>query len=228
MKNKRYNQFGLFAIIVIVLGVFIIAGLEWRKNSVKASEAAGDCYENIIAITFDDGPGYKTTSNLLDGLAERNVKATFFLIGSKVEQNKEIVERMHNEGHLIGNHTYSHVDLACVGNSSALQEIQKTNELIKSITGEDVKYIRPPFGKYNNSLIYDVNMTPVLWSIDPDDWKTTDVSYVVDLVVNHASCGDIILMHDIYDSSVTAALEIIDRLQDKGFVFVTVDQLLLD
>lgn len=228
MKNKRYNQFGLFAIIVIVLGVFIIAGLEWRKNSVKASEAAGDCYENIIAITFDDGPGYKTTSNLLDGLAERNVKATFFLIGSKVEQNKEIVERMHNEGHLIGNHTYSHVDLACVGNSSALQEIQKTNELIKSITGEDVKYIRPPFGKYNNRLIYDVNMTPVLWSIDPDDWKTTDVSYVVDLVVNHASCGDIILMHDIYDSSVAAALEIIDRLQDKGFVFVTVDQLLLD
>lgn len=228
MKNKIYSQFIAASIIILLIGASVIAGIKWEKGSVEASEAAGDCYENIIAITFDDGPGYKTTAKLLDGLAERNVKATFFLIGNKVEQNKEIVERMYNEGHLIGNHTYSHVDLACVGNSSALQEIQKTNELIKSITGEDVKYIRPPFGKYNDRLIYNVNMTPVLWSVDPDDWKTTDVSHVVELVVNNAGCGDIILLHDIYDSSVTAALEIIDRLQAKGFVFVTVDQLLLD
>lgn len=228
MKNRICNQFTVFTIIALVFGIFFIAGIEWKKNSDKASGAAGDCYENIIAITFDDGPGYKTTEKLLDGLAERNVKATFFLIGNKVEQNKEIVQRMHKEGHLIGNHTYSHVDLACVGNNSALEEIQKTNELIKSITGEDVKYIRPPFGKYNNRLIFDVNMTAVLWSIDPDDWKTTDVSQVVNLVVSNAGCGDIILLHDIYDSSVEAALEIIDRLQDKGFVFVTVDQILLD
>lgn len=228
MGNRIYNRFTVFTIIVLVLGIFLIAGVGWKRNSNKASEAAGDCYENIIAITFDDGPGYRTTAKLLDGLAERNVKATFFLIGNKVEENKEIVRRMYNEGHLIGNHTYSHVDLACVSNNSALEEIKKTNELIKSITGEDVKYIRPPFGKYNNRLIFNVNMTAVLWSIDPDDWKTTDVSQVVNLVVNNAGCGDIILLHDIYDSSVEAALEIIDRLQDKGFIFVTVDQILLD
>lgn len=228
MKNKFSNQFIVFAIIILVLDMIAAAGILYGKSSVKESAVSGECYENIIAITFDDGPGYKTTAKLLDGLAERNVKATFFLIGNKIEQNTDIVRRMHDEGHLIGNHTYSHVDLASVGNNSALQEIQKTNELIKNITGEDAKYIRPPFGKYNNSLIYDVNMTPVLWSIDPDDWKTTDVSHIVDLVVNNAGCGDIILLHDIYDSSVEAALEIIDRLQDKGFVFVTVDQLLLD
>ncbi len=228
MKNKLYNRFTVFAVIILALGLLAAAGILCGNDSAKESAALGDCYENIIAITFDDGPGYATTAKLLDGLAERNVKATFFLIGSKVEKNKEIVERMHNEGHLIGNHTYSHVDLACVGSNSALKEIQKTNEVIKSITGEDVKYIRPPFGKYNNRLIYDVNMTPVLWSIDTDDWKTTDVAQVVNSVVNNAGCGDIILLHDIYDSSVEAALEIIDRLQDKGFVFVTVDQLLLD
>ena len=228
MKSKLYNRSTALMVIIVLLNVSAVVGIIFGKNDGKGAYASGDCYENIIAITFDDGPGYSTTVKLLDGLAERNVKATFFLIGNKIENNREIVERMHREGHLIGNHTYSHVDLACIGNASALQEIQKTNELIRGITGEDVKYIRPPFGKYNTKLIYNVNMTPVLWSIDPDDWKTTDVSHVVNEVVSHAGCGDIILLHDIYDSSVVAALEIIDQLQDKGFVFVTVDQLLLD
>ena len=102
------------------------------------------------------------------------------------------------------------------------------DEIIKSITGEDVKYIRPPYGAYSDKLLSHVNMTPVLWSIDPDDWATTDTAYVVKSVVYKVKNGDIILLHDIYDSSVEAALEIIDRLSSKGFVFVTVDQLMLD
>jgi len=114
-------------------------------------------------------------------------------------------------------------------NESDLEIIQnKTNEIIKSITGEDVKYIRPPYGAYSDKLLSHVNMTPVLWSIDPDDWATTDTAYVVKSVVYKVKNGDIILLHDIYDSSVEAALEIIDRLSSKGFVFVTVDQLMLD
>ena len=180
-----------------------------------------------VYLTFDDGPG-EYTQQLLDTLAKYNVKATFFLVGENAESNEKVVKRMYEEGHLIGNHTYSHIKLDECNISSAVGEINKTNEIIKSITGEDVKYIRPPYGAYSDKLLSHVNMTPVLWSIDPDDWATTDTAYVVKNVVYKVKNGDIILLHDIYDSSVEAALEIIDRLSSKGFVFVTVDQLMLD
>lgn len=218
----------------MAIGTFIIIGFLTKTDNVnefKKTDASGGndyMYDRIVAITFDDGPCSRTTNRLLDGLKERNVKATFFLVGENAESNEKVVKRMYEEGHLIGNHTYSHIKLDECNISSAVGEINKTNEIIKSITGEDVKYIRPPYGAYSDKLLSHVNMTPVLWSIDPDDWATTDTAYVVKSVVYKVKNGDIILLHDIYDSSVEAALEIIDRLSSKGFVFVTVDQLMLD
>lgn len=135
---------------------------------------------------------------------------------------------MYVEGHLIGNHTFTHVQLSKVDGKQALEEIVKTNTLIEEITGEPVRYIRPPYGSYSNSLLMQINMTPVLWSVDPEDWNTDNTGQVVKSVVANVKCGDIILLHDIYDSSVAAALEIVDELKAKGFIFVTVDQLLLD
>jgi peptidoglycan/xylan/chitin deacetylase (PgdA/CDA1 family) len=194
----------------------------------QETAVSADCYENIIAITFDDGPRESTTTVLLDGLKERGVKATFFLVGEKAEENTEVVRRMYEEGHLIGNHTYSHVQLCTVSDSESYEEVVKTNEIIEQITGERVQYIRPPYGSYSNKLLMRINMTPVMWSIDPEDWNTKDVSKIVKSVVENVKGGDIILLHDIYDTSVAAALEIIDELKAKGYVFVTVDQLLLD
>lgn len=205
-----------------------------RKASDVVSDAAydsyGKCdlYENIIALTFDDGPHIPTTEKLLDGLKERNVKATFFLVGNNIAGRENIVKRMAEEGHLIGNHTYSHIDLQSVGRKMVISEIVKTNRLICDITGEMPYYVRLPYGRSSEKLMEQVNMTPVLWSVDPDDWATSDVERVVNHVVSHTNGRDIILMHDIYETSVVAALEIIDRLQDKGFIFVTVDELLLD
>ena len=187
-----------------------------------------DTQKKQIALTFDTAWGNEDIPQILKILKQENVKATFFLVGENAESNEKVVKRMYEEGHLIGNHTYSHIKLDECNISSAVGEINKTNEIIKSITGEDVKYIRPPYGAYSDKLLSHVNMTPVLWSIDPDDWATTDTAYVVKSVVYKVKNGDIILLHDIYDSSVEAALEIIDRLSSKGFVFVTVDQLMLD
>lgn len=185
-------------------------------------------YENVIAITFDDGPRRRTTTKLLDGLKERDVKATFFIMGKSIEGNEDIIQRMYDEGHLIGNHTFDHVELTKLSDTKAVEEIEKTNSAISSITGYKPEYIRPPFGKISNKVEEAINMQCVMWSIDPVDWNTSNCSKVVNHVVNNAKNGDIILMHDIYDSSVTAALEIIDRLKAKGYVFVTVDQLLID
>ena len=222
-KKRIIVRLIILFFLIMAIGAFIIIGFLTKTdnvNELKKTDASGGndyMYDRIVAITFDDGPCSRTTNRLLDGLKERNVKATFFLVGENAESNEKVVKRMYEEGHLIGNHTYSHIKLDECNISSAVGEINKTNEIIKSITGEDV-----------NKLLSHVNMTPVLWSIDPDDWATTDTAYVVKSVVYKVKNGDIILLHDIYDSSVEAALEIIDRLSSKGFVFVTVDQLMLD
>lgn len=181
-----------------------------------------------IAITFDDGPSNSCTPALLDGLKERGVKATFFLIGQNAEKNPELVKRLDAEGHLIGNHTYHHVEITKVSNEEAYEEITKTNEVIYSITGKNTEYMRPPFGLWQRELELDLEILPVMWTIDPLDWTTENVDEIVNKVVTEAEENDIILMHDCYKSSVEAALRIIDLLKEKGFEFVTVDELIMN
>ena len=185
-------------------------------------------YEKTVAVTFDDGPDRITTMKLLDGLKQRGIRASFFVIGENIEGNEDIIERMHNEGHIIGNHTYSHVELSKLSEGAAINEVQKTNDIIEDITGEPVKYIRPPCGSWDDRMLYDIDLTPVFWSVDPMDWCTGSSSLVVSRVMSSVSDGDIILFHDIYDSSVTAALEVIDRLSAQGYRFVTIDDILIE
>lgn len=202
-----------------------------KQDMGKTAEQESDVMEKPkIALTFDDGPSAVYTPILLDGLKERGVHATFFLIGKNVEQgeNAQIVKRMYEEGHLIGNHTYNHVEITRVSNETAYQEIKKTNELIESITGKTVEYMRPPFGLWQKELEQQIHVLPVLWTIDPLDWATENVDEIVNKVVTEAGENDIILLHDCYDSSVKAAFRIIDLLQAEGFEFVTVDELMVN
>lgn len=179
-----------------------------------------------IALTFDDGPG-PYTERLLDGLKERGVKASFFLIGRFVKEYPEAVKRMEEEGHLIGNHTYSHVKLKGLSPEETRREIQKTDEAVYEITGKHVAYLRPPFGEWEEDLELTYPVLPVMWTVDPLDWTTENVEEIVDRVVTQAGENDMILLHDCYDSSVEAALRIVDRLLAEGFDFVRVDELLI-
>ena len=179
-----------------------------------------------IAITFDDGPSVCTPA-LLDGLKERGVKATFFLVGENVETYPDIVKRIYEEGHLIGNHTYHHVQLTKIKEEEALKELEETNRLIEKITGNPVEYVRPPFGEFPKGLSAKISMIPVMWTVDPLDWSVKDTEKIVSKVVTQAKENDMILLHDCYGTSVEAALQIIDRLKEKGFEFVTADRLLL-
>ena len=179
-----------------------------------------------IALTFDDGPG-PYTERLLDGLKERGVKASFFLIGRSVKEYPEAVKRMEEEGHLIGNHTYSHVKLKGLSPEETRREIQKTDEAVYEITGKHVAYLRPPFGEWEEDLELTYPVLPVMWTVDPLDWTTENVEEIVDRVVTQAGENDMILLHDCYDSSVEAALRIVDQLLAEGFDFVRVDELLI-
>lgn len=181
-----------------------------------------------IAITFDDGPSEKYTPQLLDGLKQRKVKASFFVIGKMAEANPKLIQREKEEGHLIGNHTYNHVDISKMSDEAAVSEIQKTNRAIEKVTKENVEYLRAPFGNWKKNLVGRMNVFPVAWSVDPLDWTTENSDEIVNKVVTEVKENDIILLHDCYQSSVDAALRIIDILQKEGYEFVTVDKLILE
>ena len=179
-----------------------------------------------VALTFDDGPNARYTPLLLEGLRKRNIHATFFLLGENILKNKELLLRMQKDGHLIGCHTWSHVQLDKISPSSANREILKTNSLIYHITGTYPTCLRPPYGAWKKDLELPVTMLPVFWDVDTLDWQSQNPENILDIVRKNVQDGSIILMHDSYDSSVRAALAITDELTEKGYDFVTADQLL--
>lgn len=225
-----------YACLLVIGG--LLTWLKYDYNTVKMEDVREACgYVSAsatpveapkIALTFDDGPSAVWTPALLDGLKERGVKTTFFLIGENADKNPEIVKRMAEEGHLIGNHTYHHVELIKVSENEARLELADTSAVIVRITGKEPEYMRPPFGTWQRKLEQDIQMLPVLWTIDPLDWTTENQDEIVNKVVTEAEENDIILLHDCYKSSVEAGLRIVDILQEEGFVFVTVDELLLN
>lgn len=181
-----------------------------------------------IALTFDDGPHPYYTEQLLDGLKERGVVATFFVTGEHATLHPDVIRRMKEEGHLIGNHTYSHMQLTSANQEEFKEELVATSEVIEEIIDEEVIYVRPPYGCWDKSFESELNMIPVLWTIDPLDWCTSDAHCISDRVVSKAGENEIILMHDYYESSVTAALEVVDELLAEGYTFVTVEEILFD
>ena len=195
-----------------------------------ADGAVGDPVEDVrkIALTFDDGPHPFYTEELLDGLKERGVVATFFVTGEHASLHPDVIKRMQEEGHLIGNHTYSHMQLTKKNREKFKEELVRTNEVLEEITGVEVEYVRPPYGCWDKSFEEELNMFPVLWTIDPLDWCSSNVGCITDRVVKKAGENEIILMHDYYDTSVTAALKVVDELLEEGYTFVTVEEILFE
>lgn len=215
-------------ILMILLAAVCLIGYLQNDSIAVMGKIFEEEGHKKIALTFDDGPHPYYTQQLLKGLRERNVKATFFITGQNAEAYPEIVKEIYEDGHLIGNHTYSHLQFSSNNAENFKQEIIKTNEVIKEVTGEDTIYIRPPYGSWNKEFEKELNMFPVLWTIDPLDWCSSNVSCIVSTVCAKARENDIILMHDQYKTTVTAALKIVDELMEEGYEFVTVDELLFD
>lgn len=194
----------------------------------QMKDGAGGSSQKLIALTFDDGPHREWTAKLLDGLAERDVKATFFLMGENIGGNEELVKRMYREGHLIGNHSYRHIQLTKEGETAVCEAVERTEQIISDITGFRPQYLRPPYGDWNEELECRLDLTSVFWTVDSLDWKLKNRDKIVRRVEKKVGNGDIILMHDIFPTSVDAALQLVDDLKDQGYSFVTVDELLID
>ena len=231
-KAKIAILLGINIILLFINMTFTIEIPDEKSVSTGATEVTSveskDKIKKKIALTFDDGPHPEYTPKLLDGLKERNVSAAFFLTGENSEQNPEIVERIYREGHIIGNHSYTHVQLSKLSDLEACKEITKANEAIENITGKTPDYIRPPFGSWNKNLDCITNMIVVLWDVDPLDWQCQNKELVVKRVVSNVKEDDIILLHDSYQSTVDATFEIIDTLEKKGYEFVSLDEIILE
>ena len=203
-----------------------LAECEFNKKGelVSKKESSIDPKKPMVALTFDDGPG-KRTGELLAQLEKYNAHATFFMLGQKVSSYPDVVKKMKEIGCELGNHSYSHQNLAKASVAGITDELGKTNAGIAQIAGEGATVMRPPYGAISDTLKSTVGMPMILWNIDTLDWKTRNAQKTIETTMNNVDDGDIILLHDIHTESVDAALQLIPKLQEAGYQLVTVSEL---
>ena len=202
-------------ILAILLILFLLCPVVGASNQPK-----------YVALTFDDGPSGRFTRRLLEGLAQRQVCATFLLCGYRIKDYPQLTQRIADEGHEIGLHGYSHKNMGKMTAREVTEEIKATDTLLPQ--GCQPVFLRPPGGICGDGVVQaakEAGLSLLLWSVDPKDWKVLDAPTVTAAVINQVQSGDVILLHDMTDSSVDAAFAIIDRLKKQGFTFVTVSQL---
>ena len=190
----------------------------------EQKKAEKNTEKKYVALTFDDGPS-SFTDRLLDCLEKNKAKATFFMVGKEVEYFSEEVKRMDKLGCELGNHTYSHADLTTLSPEEMSSEIGKVDQLLLDLTGQGASVVRPPYGSVNSSVKTTVGTPMVLWTVDTLDWESQDPQKIADVVKAEVTNGSIILMHDIFSTSVDAAEIFIPQLKKEGYEFVTVHEL---
>ena len=181
--------------------------------------------KKLIALTFDDGPSAITTPQLLDVLKEKKVVATFFELGRNAAWNPEIVRRVVDQGNELGSHTYSHQNLVMISEIAVREDKNATDMAFREIIGTVPTLTRPPYGNFNQKVMEILDTPLILWSIDSRDWESKDPAKIKEIAIGQARDGAVILFHDIYSTTVEAIPEIIDRLREEGFEFVTVSEL---
>ncbi|MET1109498.1 polysaccharide deacetylase family protein [Enterococcus faecium] len=194
--------------------------------TVESSSSQIKNLDRAIAITFDDGPNEITTPKILDILKRKNIQATFFMLGENVSRNKEIVKRIFDSGHEIGNHSFSHRQLTLLSDEEIKNEINDTDREIRKITGINPNYIRPPYGSVNKNIAK-IGKRPIIeWSVDSRDWQSKNKESIINEVKNQVYPGSILLFHDIQEATVEALPEVIDYLYSQNYKLVTIGQLL--
>ena len=229
---------------LIALGIFIgfhsqiaFAGNTHNGKIPQIVYWQGDANHQKIALTFDDGPHPEYTGRILDILAEKNVKATFFVTGKRVEKYPELARRIVSDGHVIGNHGYSHHEMKLMSRKRIREEIRQGQSVIREVTGESTTIFRPPYGMFSRAVVAELREAGhrlIQWSLSPKDWAHPREQVIVKRVLTRARSGSIILLHDSHphkesgnrEQTVKALPKLIDALQSKGFYLVTVPDLL--
>jgi peptidoglycan-N-acetylglucosamine deacetylase len=226
---------------VIILFAFL-TGIIGRAQEAQPSATPGETHakpatytqahvdQPYVAMTFDDGPSAENTPRLLEMLKQRNIKATFFLIGENVASNPDIVRRIIAEGHEVGNHSWTHPQLSKLSDDRVTAEITKTQDAIRDASGFTPTLLRPPYGaitmRQRQWIENKLGLSVILWSVDPLDWKRPGASVIAQRILTEVRPGAIILSHDIHKQTIDAMPAALDGLIGKGYKFVTVSQLI--
>ena len=179
----------------------------------------------MIAFTFDDGPSKSNTDRILDILKKYGVHATFFMQGQNASYYPEVVKRIYNEGHELGNHTWDHKNLKNLSEAEIAEEVNSAADTIQSITGARPPVVRPPYGGYNDTVKAVVKEPLIRWSVDSEDWSSRDANVIVPLVLSEVEDGDIILFHDIHETTTPAIEQLVPELISQGYQIVSVSEL---
>ncbi len=188
-------------------------------------DATGENVVKKVALTFDDGPDPKVTTQILETLEKYNAKATFFMLGSRVEYYPDIAKNVKEAGHELGNHTWNHPDLTKADLEKVSNEINRTSMIIETVTGTKATAFRPPYGAVNQKVRSQTNLPVVLWDVDTLDWKNRDANQLLVKVKEKTKDGSIILMHDIHQATADGLDAVLAYLQSEGYIFVTVSEL---
>ncbi|MEG1143169.1 MAG: polysaccharide deacetylase family protein [Bacilli bacterium] len=181
-------------------------------------------YNKYVAFTFDDGPS-ENTINIVNALNEYGFNASFFMLGNRMKYNKDIVKRVVDSGNDVGSHSYSHKDFTKLNKVGIDTEYNSTEVIFNEITSKNIEYFRPPYGSYNNLVKSSVPNPIILWSVDTKDWLSRNAAQVSEHIINHVYDGSIVLLHDVYPSSVEALKMVLPELKEMGYKVVSVSQL---
>ena len=182
--------------------------------------------QKVVALTFDDGPNPATTNQALDTLSKYGIKATFFVLGKNVSGNEEILKRMKSDGHVIGNHSWSHPVLSKLSLDEAKKQITDTEDALTKVLGSSSKLMRPPYGAITDDIRNSLDLSFIMWDVDSLDWKSKNEASILTEIQREVKNGSIILMHDIHAETVNALPKVIDYLKGQGYDFVTIPDLL--
>ena len=186
--------------------------------------------KKIVALTFDDGPG-PYTARLLDELKKRGVRVTFFVLGTQVDKYPDLIKRMAAEGHVVGNHSNGHKNLTKLTAAGIKTEMDKSATKLEKLLGHKPEVMRCPGGNYNNNVLKyakEAGIPVAHWTVDTRDWESRNVNAILNVSFGKSGVknGSVVLMHDIYSTSVDAAIQMVDRLLKEGYTFVTVPEMI--
>ncbi len=195
----------------------------------KYENESGYNYTNAkksIAITFDDSPNKNKTSKILDYLSDNHFRATFFVVGERVNYNKDLFLELKNSGNEVGSHTYKHDNMSKMSDTEIISDFELMNDLYEQVFNKKLELIRPPYGAIKKSQLNLIDASFILWSLDTNDWRYRNSDYLINYVLDNVQDGDIILFHDSYDSTVKAIQELLPILYSKGYQVMSVSELL--
>ena len=197
-----------------------------EKDEELYKKAQAEKNKKVVALTFDDGPDGNTTPQALDILAKYKIKATFFVQGKNIAGNEAILKRMQSEGHEVGNHSWNHPILTKLSLEDAKKQLTDTEDAITKVLGKSSKLMRPPYGAISDDIRNSLDLSFIMWDVDSLDWKSKNEAAILTEIQHQTSDGSIILMHDIHQPSVNSLPKVIEYLQEQGYSFVTVSELL--